>query len=251
MGFGEAKLPTVRTTAVILLAGHTLQSNVMRGRDCGANFVIAKPITPKILYDRVVWLAKDARAFVESPSYVGPDRRFQKIGRLLARRVAGATTFRCWLGRQNAQSLAIRDRCNAQWKRGRTAMTKQLPAHTKRLAQLINQPGGITAQEAVAAAEQQLEGLRERGLSDITATIRAVQALASGLPPEELEARGNELYRMSNSLIGVAGVFGKSGVGDVALSFCTLIERRRSPGIGIAMPSKPIWIACGSCRRMA
>ena len=104
-------------------------------------------------------------------------------------------------------------------------MTKQLPAHTKRLAQLINQPGGITAQEAVAAAEQQLEGLRERGLSDITATIRAVQALASGLPPEELEARGNELYRMSNSLIGVAGVFGKSGVGDVALSFCTLIER--------------------------
>ena len=76
----RSKLPTVRTTAVILLAGHTLQSNVMRGRDCGANFVIAKPITPKILYDRVVWLAKDARAFVESPSYVGPDRRFQKIG---------------------------------------------------------------------------------------------------------------------------------------------------------------------------
>ena len=104
-------------------------------------------------------------------------------------------------------------------------MTKHLPAHTRRLAQLVNQPGGITAQEAVAAAEQQLESLRERGLSDITATIQAVQALAGSLQPEELAARGNELYRMSNSLIGVAGVFGKGGVGDVALSFCTLIER--------------------------
>ena len=106
-------------------------------------------------------------------------------------------------------------------------MMKQLPAHTRRLAQLVLQPGGITAQEAVAAAERQLEGLRERGLSDITATIHAVQALASGLPTEELQARGDELYRMSNSLIGIAGVFGKGGVGDVALSFCTLIERMK------------------------
>ena len=69
-----------RTAPTILLAGHTSQSNVMRARDCGASFVVAKPITPQVLYERIIWLAKDARPFVTSEGYVGPDRRFQKLG---------------------------------------------------------------------------------------------------------------------------------------------------------------------------
>ncbi len=76
----RSKIAGIRTASVILLAGHTMQSNILRARDCGANFVIAKPITPKVLYDRVVWLAKDARPFIEGTTYTGPDRRFQKMG---------------------------------------------------------------------------------------------------------------------------------------------------------------------------
>ncbi len=69
-----------RTAPIILLAGHTSQENVLRARDCGASFVVAKPITPQVLYGRVIWLAKDARPFVSADSYSGPDRRFQKLG---------------------------------------------------------------------------------------------------------------------------------------------------------------------------
>ena len=69
-----------RTAPIILLAGHTSQGNVMRARDCGASFVVAKPITPQVLYERVMWLAKDARPFVSGDTYTGPDRRFQKLG---------------------------------------------------------------------------------------------------------------------------------------------------------------------------
>ncbi len=69
-----------RTSPIILLAGHTSQGNVLRARDCGASFVVAKPITPQVLYERIMWLAKDARPFVTADSYVGPDRRFQKLG---------------------------------------------------------------------------------------------------------------------------------------------------------------------------
>ena len=76
----RSKIEEVRTASVILLAGHTPQSNVLRARDCGASFVIAKPITPRVLYDRVKWLAKDTRPFVDSPNYAGPDRRFQMLG---------------------------------------------------------------------------------------------------------------------------------------------------------------------------
>ncbi|WP_216851075.1 response regulator [Acidisphaera sp. L21] len=69
-----------RTAPIILLAGHTSQVNVMRARDCGASFVVAKPITPQVLYERIMWLAKDARPFITADTYTGPDRRFQKLG---------------------------------------------------------------------------------------------------------------------------------------------------------------------------
>ena len=104
-------------------------------------------------------------------------------------------------------------------------MMKPVPAHTKRLAHLINQPGGITVHEAVTAAEERIEGLRERGLSNISETIRSMQALAGTVQPDAKNLVAHELYTMSNTLIGIAGVFGKSGVGEVARSLCVLIER--------------------------
>ena len=76
----RSKVETIRTAAMILLAGHTSEANVLRARDCGASFIIAKPVQPRIIFDRVVWLAKDARAFIDSETYAGPDRRFQKLG---------------------------------------------------------------------------------------------------------------------------------------------------------------------------
>lgn len=71
---------TTRMAPIILLSGHTQRNNVLRARDCGASFVVAKPITPRILYARIVWLARDRRAFIDVPKYAGPDRRFQKLG---------------------------------------------------------------------------------------------------------------------------------------------------------------------------
>lgn len=67
-------------TPTILLSGHTQVSNVTKGRDCGSSFLVAKPIVPKVLLDRVVWLARENRAFVESAAYTGPDRRFHSVG---------------------------------------------------------------------------------------------------------------------------------------------------------------------------
>ena len=104
-------------------------------------------------------------------------------------------------------------------------MTKQIPAHTKRIAQLVLRPGGITASEAVTAAERSLDGLRERGLSEITETIKHMYEAAEVLTLGLDERGARELYTLSNTLVGVAGVFGKQGLGDVALSLCTLVER--------------------------
>ena len=69
-----------RLAPIMLVSGHTAPSSITRARDCGANFVVAKPITPKVMFDRVMWLAREERQFVMSDTYVGPDRRHKTFG---------------------------------------------------------------------------------------------------------------------------------------------------------------------------
>jgi CheY-like chemotaxis protein len=62
---------------VIMTAGHVRRSRVTDARDCGANFLITKPFSAAALLERVVWVARDARPFLEVGDYFGPDRRFR------------------------------------------------------------------------------------------------------------------------------------------------------------------------------
>lgn len=75
----ETPRPTC-LTPVIMLTGHAAPSKVHKSRDCGASFVVAKPLTPGILLQRILWLASDEREFVDAPTYVGPDRRVRNFG---------------------------------------------------------------------------------------------------------------------------------------------------------------------------
>lgn len=62
---------------VIMTAGHIRRSMVSRARDCGANFIITKPFSAASLLERIVWVARDGRPFLEVGEYFGPDRRFR------------------------------------------------------------------------------------------------------------------------------------------------------------------------------
>jgi CheY-like chemotaxis protein len=64
----------------ILVAGHTPRNKVETARDCGANYIVAKPLTPLVLLERIVFVSRDVRPFVECDSYIGPDRRFKNVG---------------------------------------------------------------------------------------------------------------------------------------------------------------------------
>ncbi|MBY0565077.1 MAG: response regulator [Hyphomonadaceae bacterium] len=70
----QARIP------IVALCGHPTLEEVGCCRDCGANFVVAKPITPGALLQRLQWVAKDQRDFVFTQAYVGPDRRFKFEG---------------------------------------------------------------------------------------------------------------------------------------------------------------------------
>jgi CheY-like chemotaxis protein len=71
---------TNRYVPVILVTGHTRTSQIFKLRDAGSNYVVAKPITPKVLLERIVWVAREERQFIECDSYIGPDRRFKHEG---------------------------------------------------------------------------------------------------------------------------------------------------------------------------
>ena len=71
---------TVRYLPIIVLTGLTTKRNVEMSRDCGANTIVCKPISSSVLFDHIVWSAASDRSFVETTSYVGPDRRFRSLG---------------------------------------------------------------------------------------------------------------------------------------------------------------------------
>ena len=65
---------------VILVTGHTKPSQIFRGRDSGASFVVRKPVPSLVMMQRIIWLLNDERQFVTSSTYCGPDRRVKAIG---------------------------------------------------------------------------------------------------------------------------------------------------------------------------
>lgn len=69
-----------RHASVLVVTGATRTDEVHMARDSGANFVVAKPVTPQVLLQRIIWLGRDRRQFVDCESYSGPDRRFKAFG---------------------------------------------------------------------------------------------------------------------------------------------------------------------------
>ena len=72
--------PPGRFIPIIVLTAYSQLHTVTAVRDAGANMVIRKPVSPRVLYDRIAWAARTSRPFVETSTYIGPDRRFKFLG---------------------------------------------------------------------------------------------------------------------------------------------------------------------------
>ncbi|HXC56458.1 MAG TPA: response regulator [Rhizomicrobium sp.] len=68
-----------RFVPIIVLSGYTQLRLVSAVRDAGANLVVKKPVSPSGLYDRISWVARTVRPFIEAGDFIGPDRRFKDI----------------------------------------------------------------------------------------------------------------------------------------------------------------------------
>ena len=63
--------------AIIMLTDRTNTEFVVAARNAGVDEFLAKPIASRALYARLLSIVEHPRVFVRSPSYTGPDRRYQ------------------------------------------------------------------------------------------------------------------------------------------------------------------------------
>jgi len=60
---------------IIMLTGHSEKRRVMVARDAGVTEFLAKPISAKALYQRILSVVAHPRPFIRTKNYFGPDRR--------------------------------------------------------------------------------------------------------------------------------------------------------------------------------
>src|ERR1700676_4111745 len=60
---------------IIMLTGHSEKKRVVSARDAGITEFMAKPISAKALYQRILNVVANPRPFIKTKNYFGPDRR--------------------------------------------------------------------------------------------------------------------------------------------------------------------------------
>ena len=60
---------------ILMLTAHTEASRVAAARDAGVSGFVKKPISARLLFERVSFALTDSRMFVRSTDFFGPDRR--------------------------------------------------------------------------------------------------------------------------------------------------------------------------------
>lgn len=70
----NTELPN-RFLPIIFLTGHADMQSVLRARDAGATEFLVKPLSPAVLYERLIYVIDHQRPFIQAGNYFGPDRR--------------------------------------------------------------------------------------------------------------------------------------------------------------------------------
>jgi hypothetical protein len=105
------------------------------------------------------------------------------------------------------------------------------PANTfkyeNRLAKSVVTKGGMSASEALSAAQQAVNEMRDPTIAEIDANLKEIYGLA-----EHLKAAGGfdeealqKMYVCSNRVVAMGGVFGLGELGQAAYSLCELVSR--------------------------
>lgn len=73
------KTPADRHIPIIMVSGETSKELIIGARDAGVNEFLAKPISTRMVYQRVMNIIENPRPFVSTDDFYGPDRRRRQM----------------------------------------------------------------------------------------------------------------------------------------------------------------------------
>ena len=73
------KGPLIRFLPVVVCSAYTSTKLVFESRDSGANEVMVKPVSAEKIAKRMLHIIDNPRPYVQSPTFIGPDRRRQTL----------------------------------------------------------------------------------------------------------------------------------------------------------------------------
>ena len=94
----------------------------------------------------------------------------------------------------------------------------------------MKEPGGIRVPDALKKAAENLETIRDDCLGALDEQLTEIERLCAeggDDPPDTVKL---DIYRISNDILAVAGVFSLVELGEAAFSLCELIDRLRGGG---------------------
>ena len=94
-----------------------------------------------------------------------------------------------------------------------------------RLSKIIKQPGGTTVRGALKDAKRNVEKLRLECVAEIDAKLGMIQQKFGQAEQRPADADIDELYRNANDIVGLAGLFDLTDLGEASFSLCELLDR--------------------------
>jgi hypothetical protein len=93
------------------------------------------------------------------------------------------------------------------------------------LGKAMRQPGGTTARGAIKDAKRNLDTIRAECIAEVDAKLAAIHQQFGQAEEKPDDAALDELYRLCNGIVGLAGVFEMNELGEAAYCLCELVDR--------------------------
>lgn len=73
------KSPTIKFLPVVVCSAYTSTDIVFESRDAGTNEILVKPVSADKIAKRILYVIDHPRPYVQSPNFIGPDRRRKSV----------------------------------------------------------------------------------------------------------------------------------------------------------------------------
>ena len=199
-GIRHNELGTNPFVCIIAVAWSPKQPLVNKVVDSGADLLVAAPISPSVILDRIDSLVHNRKPFVVTTDYVGPDRRFQKDRPSDVKHIDVPNSLRDKaLGKFDAAALKERIRATRE-----SIVGQKIDRHAFQVAYLADMITQEFKNDTAENASNQLRDLRK-----VTAELKKK---AAAMDAREIKELCTPLATVTEKLITSKGDFKKKDI---------------------------------------